>query len=167
MGSEMCIRDSRSAAFVLILHCINTYKDGCSASEARQAVGECRGAVVTGTHLAEAIHLSLIHIYLQRRLLGKRSASGPRRWSGSGGHRHAPRRGHPQACPVGGWLVHGGRLIIATQRHFRTRYLRLAGFSPTCTTSGLVGKPAGAIFVRSTARRSSPLKVQELSLIHI
>ncbi len=46
----------RSAAFVLILHCINTYKDGCSASEARQAVGESRGAVVTGTHLAEAIH---------------------------------------------------------------------------------------------------------------
>ena len=45
-----------SAAFVLVLHCINTYKDGCSASEARQAVGEGRGAVVTGTHLAEAIH---------------------------------------------------------------------------------------------------------------
>ena len=44
------------AAFVLVLHCINTYKDGCSASEARQAVGEGRGAVVTGTHLAEAIH---------------------------------------------------------------------------------------------------------------
>jgi hypothetical protein len=40
----------------LVLHCINTYKDGCSASEARQAVGEGRGAVVTGTHLAEAIH---------------------------------------------------------------------------------------------------------------
>ena len=45
-----------SAAFVLVLHCINTYKDGCSASEARQAVGGGRGAVVTGTHLAEAIH---------------------------------------------------------------------------------------------------------------
>jgi len=45
-----------SAAIVLVLHCINTYKDGCSASEARQAVGEGRGAVVTGTHLAEAIH---------------------------------------------------------------------------------------------------------------
>ena len=45
-----------SAAFALVLHCINTYKDGCSASEARQAVGGCRGAVVTGTHLAEAIH---------------------------------------------------------------------------------------------------------------
>jgi hypothetical protein len=44
------------AAFVLVLHCINTYKDGCSASEARQAEGEGRGAVVTGTHLAEAIH---------------------------------------------------------------------------------------------------------------
>ena len=45
-----------SAVFALVLHCINTYKDGCSASEARQAVGEGRGAVVTGTHLAEAIH---------------------------------------------------------------------------------------------------------------
>ena len=45
-----------SAAFALVLHCINTYKDGCSASEARQAVGEGRGAVVTGTHVAEAIH---------------------------------------------------------------------------------------------------------------
>ena len=45
-----------SAAFALVLHCLNTYKDGCSASEARQAVGEGRGAVVTGTHLAEAIH---------------------------------------------------------------------------------------------------------------
>ena len=45
-----------SAALVLVLHCINTYKDGCSASEARQAVGGGRGAVVTGTHLAEAIH---------------------------------------------------------------------------------------------------------------
>ena len=45
-----------NAAFVLVLHCINTSKDGCSASEARQAVGESRGAVVTGTHLAEAIH---------------------------------------------------------------------------------------------------------------
>ena len=42
-------------AFV-VFHCINTYKDGHSASEARQAVGGCRGAVVTGTHLAEAIH---------------------------------------------------------------------------------------------------------------
>ena len=61
-----------SAAFVLVLHCVNTYKNGCSASEARQAVGGGRGA-------------------------------------GSGGHRHVPRRGHPQACPVGGWLVHGGR----------------------------------------------------------
>ena len=38
------------------LACINTYKDGCSASEARQAVGGGRGAVVTGTYLAEAIH---------------------------------------------------------------------------------------------------------------
>lgn len=45
-----------SAAFALVLHCLNTYKDGCSASEARQAVGGGRGAVVTGTHLAEAIH---------------------------------------------------------------------------------------------------------------
>lgn len=49
-------RADGSAALVLVLHCINTYKDGCSASEARQAVGEGRGAVVTGTHLAEAIH---------------------------------------------------------------------------------------------------------------
>lgn len=46
----------RSRSIGLALHCINTYKDGCSASEARQAVGEGRGAVVTGTHLAEAIH---------------------------------------------------------------------------------------------------------------
>ena len=45
-----------SAALLLVLHCINTYKDGCSASEARQAEGGCRGAVVTGTHLAEAVH---------------------------------------------------------------------------------------------------------------
>ena len=35
-----------SAAIVLVLHCINTYKDGCSASEARQAVGEARGGVI-------------------------------------------------------------------------------------------------------------------------
>ena len=48
-------RADGSAALVLVLPCINTYKDGCSASEARQAVGEGRGAVVTGTHLAEAI----------------------------------------------------------------------------------------------------------------
>jgi len=47
---------SGSAALVLVLNCINTYKDGCSASEARQAVGGGRGAVITGTHLAEAIH---------------------------------------------------------------------------------------------------------------
>ena len=38
-----------AAALVLVLHCINTYKDGCSASEARQAVGGGRGAVVRGT----------------------------------------------------------------------------------------------------------------------
>lgn len=49
-------RADGGAALVLVLHCINTYKDGCSASEARQAVGGCRGAVVTGTHLTEAIH---------------------------------------------------------------------------------------------------------------
>ena len=48
-----------------------------------------------------------LHQRLQRWLLGKRSASGRKRWSGSGGHRHAPRRGNPQACPVGGWLIHG------------------------------------------------------------
>ena len=47
---------SQTEAQRLLLSCINTYKDGCSASEARQAVGEGRGAVVTGTHLAEAIH---------------------------------------------------------------------------------------------------------------
>ena len=41
---------------VLVLHCTNTYKDGCSASAARQAVGGSRGAVVRGTNLAEAIH---------------------------------------------------------------------------------------------------------------
>ena len=45
-----------SAASSLVLHRVNTYKGGCSASEARQAVGDCRGAVVTDTHLAEAIH---------------------------------------------------------------------------------------------------------------
>ena len=45
-----------SAAVALVLHSIKTYKDGCSASEARQAVGGGRGPVVTGTHLAEAIH---------------------------------------------------------------------------------------------------------------
>ena len=54
-GKHVDLADG-SAAFALVLHCINTYKDGCSASEARQAVGEGRGAVVTGTHLAEAIH---------------------------------------------------------------------------------------------------------------
>lgn len=41
---------------VLFLWCINTDKNGSWASEARQAVGGGRGAVVTGTHLAEAIH---------------------------------------------------------------------------------------------------------------
>ena len=41
----------------LVLHQhINTYRDGCSASEARQTVGAGRGAVVRGTNLAEAIH---------------------------------------------------------------------------------------------------------------
>ena len=40
----------------LVLHCINTYEDGYLASEARQAVGGGRGAVDTGTHLAEATH---------------------------------------------------------------------------------------------------------------
>ena len=55
VGKQVDLADG-SAALVLVWHCINTYKDGCSASEARQAVGECRGAVVTGTHLAEAIH---------------------------------------------------------------------------------------------------------------
>ena len=45
-----------SAALVPVLPCITTYKDGCSASEARQAVGGGRGAVLRGTHLAEAIH---------------------------------------------------------------------------------------------------------------
>ena len=45
-----------SVALGLVLLCINTYKGGCSASEARQAVGGERGAVVTGTYLAEAIH---------------------------------------------------------------------------------------------------------------
>jgi hypothetical protein len=54
-GKQAGLADG-SAAFALVLHCINTYKDGCSASEARQAVGEGRGTVVTGTHLAEAIH---------------------------------------------------------------------------------------------------------------
>ena len=45
-----------AVALVLVLHCINIYKDGCSASEARQAVGGGRGAVVRGANLAEAIH---------------------------------------------------------------------------------------------------------------
>ena len=36
----------RSRSIGLALHCINTYKDGCSASAARQAVGGRRGAVV-------------------------------------------------------------------------------------------------------------------------
>ena len=49
-------RTPRNLRLVLVLHCINTYRNGCSASEARQAVGGGRGAVVTGTHLAEAIH---------------------------------------------------------------------------------------------------------------
>ena len=37
-------RRSRRLGFVL--DCINTYKEGCSASAARQAVGGSRGAVV-------------------------------------------------------------------------------------------------------------------------
>ena len=37
-------RRSRRLGFVLA--CINTYKEGCSASAARQAVGGSRGAVV-------------------------------------------------------------------------------------------------------------------------
>ena len=49
-------RAGEKVKLVLVLHCLNIYKDGCPASEARQAVGGCRGAVVTGTHLAEAIH---------------------------------------------------------------------------------------------------------------
>ena len=41
---------------VPVLNGMNLYKDGSSASEARQAVGGGRGAVGTGTDLAEAIH---------------------------------------------------------------------------------------------------------------
>ena len=49
---------AQTEAMRLFLSCIASTptKSGCSASEARQAVGGCRGAVVTGTHLAEAIH---------------------------------------------------------------------------------------------------------------
>ena len=54
VGKQVDLADG-SAALFLVLHCINTYKDGCSASEARQAAGGSRGAVVTGTNLAEAI----------------------------------------------------------------------------------------------------------------
>jgi hypothetical protein len=42
-------------------------------------------------------------------LFGKRSASGRRHRSGSGGQATDPARGCPQARPVGRWLVHGGR----------------------------------------------------------
>lgn len=49
--------------------------------------------------------------------LGKRSASGHGHRPGSGGQGTDPARGRPQACPVGGWLVHGGRdqrQVVAT-----------------------------------------------------
>ena len=36
----------RNRRLVVVLDCINTYKEGCSASAARQAVGGSRGAVV-------------------------------------------------------------------------------------------------------------------------
>ena len=36
----------RNRGLGLVLDCINTYKEGCSASAARQAVGGSRGAVV-------------------------------------------------------------------------------------------------------------------------
>ena len=39
-------RAGEKVKLVPVLHCLNIYKDGCSASEARQAVGGCRGAVV-------------------------------------------------------------------------------------------------------------------------
>ena len=44
--------------------------------------------------------LSVLLAFSQR-LLGKRSASGRRRASGSGGQATDPARGRPQACPVG------------------------------------------------------------------
>ena len=44
-----------------------------------------------------------------QRLFGKRSASGRGHRPGSGGQATHPGRGCPQACPVGRWLVHGGR----------------------------------------------------------
>ena len=37
---------ARNRRLGLVLDCINTYKEGCSASAARQAVGGSRGAVV-------------------------------------------------------------------------------------------------------------------------
>lgn len=46
---------------------------------------------------------------LFQRLSGKRSASGRRRSAGERWTSHGPRRGRPQTCPVGGWLVHGAR----------------------------------------------------------
>ena len=49
-------RTGAAASMVPILNGMNFYKDGSSASEARQAVGGGRGAVGTGTDLAEAIH---------------------------------------------------------------------------------------------------------------
>ena len=54
--SQHTVRSGRTVNLVLVLHCFNTYKEGCSASEARQAVGGSRSAVVRGTNLAEAIH---------------------------------------------------------------------------------------------------------------
>ena len=60
---------ARNRRLGFVLDRINTYKEGCSASAARQAVGGIRGAVVK-----------------------------PR-----------PLQGHPQARPVDGWFVHGGR----------------------------------------------------------
>jgi len=51
-----------------------------------------------------------LFVFFLERLFGKRSASGRRREAGERWASHARRRGRPQACPVGGWLVHGGRV---------------------------------------------------------
>jgi hypothetical protein len=70
-------------------------------------------------------------------------ASEARQAEGSVGERwssHGPRRGRPQAWPVGGWLVHRGRELAGLRRSL----CALAG-------SGLLGQLIGLLAGRSWA----------------
>ena len=70
-NSPTCGRANSSRQDDGIVGLFGFFLNGCSASEARQAEGERRGAV---------------------------------------GKPRTPQGGRPQACPVDGWLVHGGRV---------------------------------------------------------